>query len=62
MYKSARNGQRVRVQNKYAIAEYDTLDECASALSKIGVLKEHEIRKMLEKRVAYINGFVITYL
>lgn len=60
--KAAGGGQRVRIQNKYAVAEYDSLDECADSLSRVGVLKRDEIREMLEDRVGYINGFVIKYL
>lgn len=60
--KTAAKGQRVRIQNRYAVAEYDSLDECADALSRVGVLKRDEIRKMLEDRTGYINGFVIRYL
>ena len=60
--KSAFKTQRVRIQNKYGVAEYDSMDECADALSQIGVIGRDEIRKMLGDRVAYINGYVITYL
>lgn len=60
--KTAAKGQRVRLQNRYAVAEYDSLDECADALSRIGVIKRDDIRKMLEAREKYINGFVVTYL
>ena len=55
-------GQRVRLQNQYAVIEYDSLEDAADGLSQIGVIDRDEIRKMLEDRVAYINGYVITYL
>ena len=59
--KSAYNGQKVRIQNRYATAEYDSMEEAARALSSIGVLSEKEVRKMLEERERYINGYAVEY-
>jgi len=53
--------QRVRIQNRYAVMEYDTLEEAADSLSQIGVLTRDEIMSMLSNRVSYINGYVVTY-
>ena len=62
MNKESATGQKVRIQNRYAVAEYESLDDCAKSLSMVGVMDEDEIRKKLEKRERYINGYVITYL
>jgi hypothetical protein len=56
-----RKGQKVIIRNKYAVAEYDSLDSAAYWLSRIGVKTEEEIRKLLGKREPYINGYVVTY-
>ena len=56
-----RKGQHVVVQNRYAKAEYVSLEEAAAALSQIGVKTKDEILKDLRGRTGYINGFVITY-
>ena len=54
-------GQKVRIQNRYATAEYGSMEEAADSLSQIGVLTRDEILKMLRDGVAYINGYVVTY-
>jgi hypothetical protein len=54
-------GQKVRIQNRYATAEYDSLDAAAYWLSTIGVKTQEEIRRLLGKREKYINGFSVTY-
>ena len=59
--KSGARGQRVRIRNRYAVAEYESLEEASRALSSIGVLSEKEVRKMLEDRERYINGYVVDY-
>ncbi len=59
--KAYRKGQKVRVQNRYAVMEYNSLEEAAYWLSKIGVLTEEEIKKKLSGREAYINGYSVTY-
>jgi len=53
--------QKIRIQNRYAVAEYGSMEEAADSLSQIGVLTRDEILKMLRDRVAYINGYVVTY-
>ena len=56
-----RNGQKVRIQNRYAVMEYDSIEEAAASLSSIGVMTEAEVRKKLSDREAYINGYSVTY-
>ncbi len=53
--------QKVVVRNKWATAEYESLDEAARALSSIGVMTEEEIRVLLDQRVGWINGFAVSY-
>lgn len=55
------SGQRVVIQNRYAVMEYNSLEEAAYWLSKIGVMTEAEIKKKLSDREAYINGYSVTY-
>lgn len=53
--------QPVRAQNRYALAEYPSMEAAAATLSTIGVMSSDEVLKLLRKHVGYINGFVITY-
>lgn len=53
--------QRVVVRNKWAVAEYKSLEEAARALSSIGVMTEEEVRELLDLRVGWINGFAVSY-
>lgn len=56
-----KSAQKVRIQNRYAVAEYDTLEDAADALSSIGVLPRDEVMSLLSDRVGWINGFAVTY-
>lgn len=58
---SGRSGQRVVVRNRYATAEYGSLEEAADALSSIGVKTRDEVLSLLRDRTGYINGYVVTY-
>ena len=58
---SHRAGQRVVVRNRYATAEYKSLEEAADALSSIGVKTRGEVLSLLRDRTGYINGYVVTY-
>lgn len=55
------NSQKVVVRNKYAVAEYDSLEEAAAALSSIGVLSRDEVMNLLRERTGWINGFAVEY-
>lgn len=59
MYKQS--AQKVRIQNRYAQAEYDSLESAADALSSIGVLSRDEVMALLSDRVGWINGFQVSY-
>lgn len=56
-----RSAQKVRIQNRYAVAEYETLEEAADALSSTGLLSRDEVMGMLLDRVGWINGFQVSY-
>lgn len=55
------SSQRVVVRNKYAYAEYPSMESAAMALSSIGVMSSDEVLKLLRDRVGYINGFSVSY-
>lgn len=61
MDKSSSRGQRVRIQNKYAVAEYDSLEQAAESLSQVGAMSKDEIMALLRDRTGYVNGYVVTY-
>ena len=56
-----KSAQKVVVRNRYARAEYRSLDEAADALSSIGVLGRDEILSLLADRAGWINGFLVSY-
>lgn len=60
MRKSAKS-QKVVVRNRYAYAEYGSLEEASAALASIGVMTQEEVMALLADRVGYINGFAISY-
>lgn len=55
------SGQHIRIQNRYAVMDFDSMEQAAESLSQIGVYSREEILKMLHDRVGYINGYVVTY-
>lgn len=55
------SSQRVVVRNRYARAEYKSLEEAAASLSSIGAMSRDEVMSLLRDRVGYINGFAVSY-
>lgn len=53
--------QKVVIRNRYAEMEYESMEQAAASLSKIGVYSKDQILRMLRDRSAYINGYVVTY-
>ena len=58
--KSAKS-QKVVVRNRYAYAEYPSMESAARALSSIGTMGAKEVLSLLRARVGYINGFSVSY-